>query len=314
MLEFFLVFKSEIFSGLTGRFKEGYTLKTIKDRIKSINYYFLTVMLIIVVLSLVLDVKANVTVNPTRLILENSQRSATIKLINPADQTATYRISLINLEMKENGDIEEYETADSRGGRLDSYFAQDLIRYSPRQVVLPPRQAQIVRVQLMIPPELEAGEYRSHMLFQEIPSQLEEGNENEAEAGINIALRAIYGVSIPIIVRQGETWAELEITDLELIENKGSGTPAEMSLTINRSGNQSEYGDIEISFVSDSGEKNLLAAVRGTAIYTDIEKRDYKIRLRNTKNINFEAGLLEVVYKKLSEEGGEILARSELEL
>lgn len=288
-------------------------MNTIKNKIKSINYYFLTVMLLIVVLSLVLEVEANVTVNPTRLILEDGQRSAAIKLINPADQTATYRISLINLEMKETGDIEELETADSSEKRIESYFAQDLLRYSPRQVVLPPRQAQIVRVQLMLPPGLEAGEYRSHMLFQEIPTQPGQGNENQAETGINIELRAIYGVSIPIIVRQGETWAELEITDLELNKNTGSGTP-ELSLTINRLGNQSEYGDIEVSFTDNSGEKTLIAAVRGTAIYTDVEKRDYKIGLRNTENLDLKDGILEVIYKKLSEEGGEILARSELEL
>jgi len=288
-------------------------LNTIKNKIKSINYYLLTVILLIVVLNLAIEVEANVTVNPTRLILENGQRSATIKLINPADQTATYRISLINLEMKETGDIKEIEIFDSRAGRLDSYFAQDLLRYSPRQVVLPPRQAQIVRVQLMLPPNLEVGEYRSHMLFQEIPSQSDQETAGDAESGINIALRAIYGVSIPIIVRQGETWAELEITSLELKRDTENGSP-EISLTINRSGNQSEYGDIEVSLINEEGERNLIAAVRGTAIYTDVEKRNYKISLRNTGNFDFEAGVLEVVYKKLSEEGGEILARSELEL
>lgn len=288
-------------------------MNTIKDKINSINYYLLTVMLLIIILSLVSGVEANVTVNPTRLIFEDGQRSATIRLINPDDQSATYRVSLINLEMNQTGDIEELEAADSSEKRLESNFAQDLLRYSPRQVVLPPRQAQIVRVQLMLPPGLEAGEYRSHMLFQEISTQSEAENESDAESGINIALRAIYGVSIPIIVRQGETWAELEMTDLELRENTEIGVP-ELSLTINRSGNQSEYGDIEVSYVSNSGEKSLIAAVRGTAIYTDVEKREYKIGLRNTKNIDLEDGILEVVYKKLSDEGGEILARSELEL
>jgi len=220
---------------------------------------------------------------------------------------------LINLEMNQSGDIKELEAADSSEKRLESYFAEDLLRYSPRQVVLPPRQAQIVRVQLMLPPGLEAGEYRSHMLFQEISTQSDVEDENDGETGINIALRAIYGVSIPIIVRQGETWAELEMSDLELRENRETGIP-ELSLTINRTGNQSEYGDIEVSFTDNSGEKTLIAAVRGTAIYTDVEKRDYKIGLRNTENLVLEDGVLEVIYKKLSEEGGEILARSELEL
>ena len=71
---------------------------------------------------------------------------------------------------------------------------------------------------------------------------------------------------------------------------------------------------MEVSFTDNSGEKTLIAAVRGTAIYTDVEKRDYKIGLRNTENLNLKDGILEVIYKKLSEEGGEILARSELEL
>lgn len=289
-------------------------MNTIKDGIKVMDIYLLIIIFLMAILSLSSVVEANVTVNPTRLILEDGQRSATIRLINPDDQTAAYRISLIKLEMKETGDIEELEAADSREKRLDSYFAQDLLRYSPRQVLLPPGQAQIVRVQMMIPPGLEAGEYRAHMLFQEIPSdETDQGSEMNAETGINIALRAVYGVSIPIIVRQGETWVELEITDLLLGDNTETGLP-ELSLTINRKGNQSEYGDIEVSFISNNGEKRLLAAVRGTAIYTDIEKREYKISLRNTENLILEDGILEVVYKKLSEAGGEILAISQLEL
>lgn len=288
-------------------------MNTLKYRIKSINYYLLTVVVLIVLLSLVLKVEANVTVNPTRLILEDGERAATIKLINPADETATYRISFINKEMKVTGEIEEVEASGDREERLNSYFAQDLVRYSPRQVILPPRQAQIVRVQIMIPADLEAGEYRSHMLFQEIPNQAHEENENDGDTGINISLRAIYGVSIPVIIRHGETWSEVEISNLEFNENAESPDP-EISLIINRSGNQSVYGDIEVSFLSADGERRTIAAVRGTAIYTDVESRKYNIVLRNTEDVIFKDGTLEVVYKNTSAEGGEVLAKSELEL
>ncbi|RCW60855.1 molecular chaperone [Halanaerobium sp. ST460_2HS_T2] len=284
-----------------------------KVRIKAINYYVLSLIFLIILLSLTLEVEANVTVNPTRLILENGQRSATIKLINPDQETATYRISLINLEMKQTGDIEELAIADNREERIESHFARDLIRYSPRQVVLPPRQAQVVRIQLMIPFDLNSGEYRAHMLFQEIPDQGEQGNGDNAETGINIALKTVYGVSIPIIIRHGETGAELEITDLELSNNLETKIP-ELALTIIRTGNQSEYGDIEVSYFDDSGEKKLVGAIRGTAIYTDIEKRKYKISLKNTDSLNLDKGVLEVIYKKISAEGGEILARNELKL
>lgn len=287
-------------------------MNIIIDKFKAVNYYLLTVMFLIILLSLVLEAEANVTVSPTRLILENGERSATIKLINPDNETAAYRISFVNMKMTAAGDFEEVEASDNRAERLESYLAQDLIRYSPRQVSLPPKQAQLVRLQVMLPADLEDGEYRSHILFQEIPNQNQEQTENEEATGINISLRAIYGVSIPVIIRHGETQVDVEISNLKLKRNPENST-SDLSLVIQRSGNQSVYGDIEVTFLPDEGESRLIGALRGTAIYTNIEKREYNVSL-NPDDFILQNGILKVVYKQTAAEGGKILAEKELNL
>ncbi len=287
-------------------------MNIIIEKFKTVDYYLLTVMFLMILLSFVLEVEANVTVSPTRLILENGERSATVKLINPDNETAVYRISFVNMEMTEGGDFDEVAASDNREERLANYLAQDLIRYSPRQVSLPPKQAQLVRLQVMLPADLEDGEYRSHILFQEIPNQIQEENENGEETGINISLRAIYGVSIPVIIRHGETQADVKISDLNL-KRDSENRISELSLAIKRSGNQSVYGDIEVTFSPDEGEIRLVGAVRGTAIYTDIETREYNVNL-NPDDFILQNGILKVVYKQTAAEGGKILAENELNL
>ena len=172
---------------------------------KILLFVFLT---LIVLIGSSFKAEASIIVTPTRLILENGERSATVRLINREDEQATYRISFINRRMTADGGFEKVELPDSREKRIEAYLAQDLIRYSPRQVMLPPNQAQVVRIQLILPPDLKEGEYRSHMLFQEIP-ELDQESDPESGNEFSISINAIYGISIPVIIRNGETWAEV---------------------------------------------------------------------------------------------------------
>ena len=161
-------------------------------------------------------------VAPTRLVFEGRTRAAELTLLNIGRQTATYRISFTHLRMTETGDLKEIETAEA-GDR----FADDLIRYSPRQVTLDPNVAQTIRLQVRKPEGLADGEYR-HLLFAVPPesSQPETSVEaSEKKTGYSIRLTPIYGVSIPVIVRSGATKVKASLADLAVRAPEKAGSP-----------------------------------------------------------------------------------------
>ncbi|MDO8771955.1 MAG: molecular chaperone, partial [Burkholderiaceae bacterium] len=74
---------------------------------------------------------ADLMLYPTRIVFEKNQRAAQLELINNGAETATYRISVVNRRMSETG---EFSAIDSPAP--GEQFAGELLRYSPRQVVL----------------------------------------------------------------------------------------------------------------------------------------------------------------------------------
>lgn len=279
---------------------------------------FMIFMAIIFAYALVfpaITAEAKVMVFPRRVIFEKNERSATVRLINTTEEQLTYRILFIQSKMTENGNIERINVPETKEERLEKFMAQDLIRYSPRQVTLPAGEIQLVRLQLNKPAGLEEGEYRSRLLFQEIPENIEfEENDAEADQGFSIQLRAIYGISIPVFVRHGELSADVEISDIQLNKNQETEISPELSLIINRSGNSSTYGDLEVKFVPEEGRERVLARLRGVAVYTDIEQRNLTLRLPGAKETELESGKIYISYSRPEEDGGGIIAEAELEL
>lgn len=218
---------------------------------------------------------------PTRLVFEGKDRTAALSITNTGHQSATYRISWLQRRMTEAGSFEDV-TAPAPGER----FADELVRFSPQQVVLPPGVAQTVRLMLRKPAGLEPGEYRSHLLFRAVPSGAPP--EGSAEGPLGIRLTAIYGVSIPVIVRQGETHARVAIEEVRL----GDGR---LSLTLAREGNRSVYGDLVATFEPEGGSPRRVGQLKGLAVYTPNAQRRVAVPLsgtlgRGTLRVRFAEG------------------------
>jgi P pilus assembly chaperone PapD len=263
----------------------------------------------------VVTAEAKVMVFPRRIIFEDDNRSATIRLVNTVDEQITYRIIFIQSRMTEEGNIERIAAPEQQKDRLDEMMAQNLIRYSPRQVTLPPGEIQLVRLQLNKPAGLEEGEYRSRLLFQEIPENVEfEGDDSANNGGFSIELRAIYGISLPIFVRHGDLSADVKISDVQLSKNEGTDLLPEIFLTINRSGSSSTYGNIEVKYIPGEGRARILGRIRGAAVYTDVEERNLRLSLPGAQDIELNEGKIYISYSRPEEEGGGILAETELEL
>lgn len=256
---------------------------------------------------------ADLMLYPTRIVFDKNQRAAQAEVINNGQERATYRISLVNRRMSETG---EFSAVDSpRPGEL---FADELVRYSPRQVVLEPGASQTVRLSLRKPADLPAGEYRSHLQFDRIPdagsaSSLDTQGARLAAGEVGVQLKALIGVSTPVIVRHGETSASVTLAGLELLK-PAAGQPATLALVLQRSGNRSVYGDLGAVFTPRGGEAQEVGKAGGVAVYTPNPLRRIKLALQPPPGLALAQGTLRVTFRERPEAGSKLLAEAAIEL
>lgn len=233
-------------------------------------------------------------VAPTRVVLEARTRAAEIILNNKGAKEATYRISFTHLRMGSNGAYQEISEDEAKNTLK---IADDLIRYSPRQVTLKPGESQVVKVMLRKPEGLADGEYTSHMLFRAVP-ELATGEDVEAQKSddgkISIRLIPVYGVSIPIVVRQGDLSAQAKLTNASVANNT-------LSITIARTGNKSVFGDI---IVSASGS-HVIGQLRGINVMSYSDSRVVSLPLSAPAPFAIE-------YREREEDGGKVLDKIEI--
>ena len=251
---------------------------------------------------------------PTAVVFEGRKRNAEITLVNTASTPMTYRISFKNMRMLENGTFEDIE--EPQDGEL---FADQLIRFSPRQVYLEPGVSQVVRLQVRKPADLATGEYRSHLLFQSVPSattgeDIEKVLLKEDEISVNISM--IYGVTIPVLVRHGELTASLSITDLTLNPSGHTNKHMVLSFSVQRNGNKSVSGEADVRFESaQGGDKQLVGYVRGIAVLFPYPMRNVRIPLTLYEEAGeLPKGTLQIIYRARPEDGGEVQATAELRI
>jgi P pilus assembly chaperone PapD len=248
-------------------------------------------------------------VAPTRVVLEGRVRTAEIALVNKGNASATYRISIVHMRMDENGGMKEIETP-----APGEQFADDLVRYAPREVTLAPGVSQTVRIQVRKPENLAPGEYRSHLLFRAVPPA---EAPSTATGEMRVQLRPVFGVSIPLIVRHGDLTGAAKLAGLELVPVK-SGDPAgakpSLRVRIDRSGNASVFGNLTVTFVPAAGGKlTVVGIVNGLAVYTPNAYRTVEISLNVPPGMELRHGSLRVRYGK-SETAADVLAEAALAL
>ena len=236
-------------------------------------------------------------VAPTRVVLDGA-RGTEVILNNIGAETATYRISLELRRMKEDGQLEDVapEGADAREAA-----ALQMVTYAPRRVTLAPNQPQSIRIGIRPPAGLADGEYRVHMLFRAIPDAVPAAEANPAKGGFSIALTPIYGVTIPVIVRQGSLQATAALADPKLVATANGKA---LSFTLTRAGDRSVYGAIR---VLKPGQADPVFAARGVAVYAEIGQRIVTLPVSDDLAATM-AGPVTIQYVEESDSGGRVLA------
>lgn len=258
--------------------------------------------------------RASLMITPTRIVFEGRVRAQEVNLLHRGDKETTYRISFQHMRMKPDGSYEKIQEP-----KPNEQFADELIRYSPRQVTLKPGQSQTIRLMVRKPKNLPVGEYRSHMLFKEIASpDLGFNIEREKEKPEDIAVQtiALFGVSIPVIVRHGNLSADIMIQEAEVImENKFNGKEnlPMLSLNLTRKGNASVYGDICVTYTPENSSKQCeIGRLLGIAVFYPNDSRHISIPLKIPEGAPLEKGTIHIVYRKCKAEGADILSERSL--
>lgn len=212
--------------------------------------------------------QGDLLVAPTRIVLDGP-RGAEVILNNIGSEPATYRISLELRRMREDGSLEEIAPEQATPAERTML---DMLFYSPRRITLPPNQPQTIRIGVRAPEGLADGEYRAHMLFRAVrdtaPAVPDPASPPQ---GVSIALTPIYGVTIPIIVRQGQLSATAAIANPRL---ESAGAEHVLRFQLSKQGNRSLYGELD---VSRPGVAEPLLHARGIAIYAERDERTVTI-------------------------------------
>lgn len=242
-----------------------------------------------------LKAQGDLLIYPKRLVFDGSKRSQELNLVNNGSDTARYVISVVQIRMKDDGSFENITQPDPGQNFADKNF-----RFFPRSVVLGPKEVQTVKVQVTQFSSLSAGEYRSHLYFRaeeaKKPMGLEKpGSDSEK---ISISIAPIYGLSIPVIIRSGESTTDIRLSKVGFRFEKDTIPVLQMNL--NRSGNMSVYGDITVDYVSAEGKETRVAQAKGVAVYTPNVTRIIKLSLDRNARVDYHKGALHVVFTETS--------------
>ncbi len=253
--------------------------------------------------------QGDLMITPRRIVFEGTTRTVDINLANTGNDSATYAVSLVQIRMLENGGFETITEPDP--GQM---FAERFVRFFPRSVTLGPNEAQVVKVQLYRTSELQTGEYRSHFYFRAVPEKqpLGETSTTADTSTFSVRLTPIFGITIPVIIRSGETTASVTLSGLDL--TMVNGNIPRLSFVFNRTGNMSVYGDITVDHISTQGKITRVGVANGVAVYTPNALRRFQFDLNSDSGVDFSKGTLRVIYSASSDVKPARLAEAELAL
>jgi P pilus assembly chaperone PapD len=253
-----------------------------------------------------------IIVAPTRIVFDKGQRAATVYVSNKGNEPATLRISVVNKRMLDTGLIVDVDTP-----QPDERFLKDMIRFSPRRIVVEPGSSQTVRLLLRKPtsPPLPPGEYRAHLVLRSTPpppTQTSTSVPNTKE--ITVAAMAIIETSIPLIYRKGSLAASARFSSSDArLETPSGGAPM-LTVRLEREGERSVYGDIEVTHVGSDGSVYQLAYLGGVAVYHPTPSRRFRMSLRVPEGVRLNAGQLDVSFHERNQKADAVTSKMTIPL
>jgi hypothetical protein len=280
-------------SGLSFFFQEQCLFPSLKTTYKlPLMIKLFTILLVCALCPVLAFAQGDLLVTPSRVVFEGNKQKESLNLLNMGKDSATYTISFIQYNMKEDGSFVVIDKPDS-----GQWFADPFLRIFPRTVTLAPGEPQVIMLQCRRSPDMIAGEYRSHIYFRSEKNNKPVGLEdvNSDTTLLSVKLIPVYGISIPVIIRTGLVNVNASLSDLRL-DNRNT-TDHFITLTINRTGNISIYGDVSIEYIPEKGKPIVIGMVKGVGVYTNINQRKISVKLNVTDESILTSGKIRVQYK-----------------
>ena len=251
-----------------------------------------------------------VSVAPSRILLDGRTRAATVFLSNRSDEAETYRISLVFYIMEDNGTLVRADSLATAAAN----FAGEVLRYSPRRVVIPAGGSQTVRLLVRRPRDRDVDdqEFRAHLSVCSIPTvpRLREVEDQlpELESENQFIARPVASVEtlVPVIVRFGRPEAELGVS------SAGFSPDGAVTFRLDRSGQRSLYGNLTVTYFDPAGNETQVYYGRGIAVYTPNPSRLFTLKPPNA-GLDLTRGRVVIDYQETPDGGGDLRARVEID-
>lgn len=210
------------------------------------------------------EARADLLVVPLRVVFEDRDRSEIVTLVNTSDKEHTYRLEWLEKKMSINGKYQDYTR---EAGEIT---ASDLIKFSPRQITLGPKETQTVRLAVRRPEGLKPGEYRSHLMFKQLADIADEMNTKD----VGVKLYVNLSISIPVIVRVGQNNTTAKFSSIKYGQQTHDGkTQNGFHVEIERTGNYSTYGSVHFYDAKDIERLFPIATLSNVSIFPEMPKR-----------------------------------------
>jgi P pilus assembly chaperone PapD len=264
--------------------------KTMK-KIRNLRKGLLSVLVCLGLLAAtIIPAYATLLIMPVWIIFKDRERTANITLVNTTNEESLYRIEWRYQKQNETG---AYDILD---GPIDpAHDPSKMVLFSPRQVTLPPKGKQRIRLSLRRPPDLPDGEYRAHLVMTRIDTTKINPEKPEEKGKIRVIIGMNVGYSLPVIIRQGAYNSTAAISNPHFVSGSADGkNPPELKITLTRSGLYSTMGGVKVYWSPPGQSERVIGELNNVNIYAELAKREIGVKL-NEKQI--AGGNLRVVYE-----------------
>lgn len=218
---------------------------------------------------------SNINITPRRVVFDPAHRTAAVYVFNQGTVPVTVDVSLADNVMLPSGEIVPMDRVAAKGAEAQAIAARmqsarDLLLAAPSRLTLPPGQGRTIRLRATMPTQPAAGEYRSHLTVTAVPPPDAGVTAEQAAAAQNgelvLRIRAIFGLSIPLIIRPAGATATGSFGTITASDEDGK--PA-LLIPIERTGTASLYGNIE----ARASNGDVIGLMRGVGVYPEIGER-----------------------------------------
>lgn len=237
---------------------------------------------------------ASINLTPRRVIFDGVKRTEAIYVFNQGSKAATVDVSLIDNVMMGDGEIVPVSQLGNRGpagaaAAAALHSAHDMILATPSRLLLEPGKGKTIRLRAALPDGTTTPtEFRTHLTVTTLPDA-DTGLTAEAAATtqkgeLSMRVQSVFGISIPLIVRNGDASATATLSDFALVhgparqgDHAGASSPV-LQLSLGRSGTSSIYGNIEVRSGDGKGAE-LVGFIRGISVYAELPSRQVRVNL-----------------------------------